>query len=306
MSSAADVLDALDPEQRAVATALHGPVCVIAGAGTGKTRAITHRIAHGVLAGAFEPRRVLAVTFTTRAAGEMRARLRALGVDGVQARTFHSAALRQARYFWPQVMDREFPEITSSKLPLVGAAASRCRVGTDRTTLRDLAAEFEWAKVTNVAPDAYPQAAEAARREVAGVDPETVGRVYAAYEDVKTDRGLFDLEDILLAAVGLLAGRPVSRRRSARSTTMWSSTSTRTSRRFSRLCSISGSAAATTYASSATRRRRSTPSPAGGLTTSSASPNAIRGLRSSGWCGTTGPRRRWSTSPTAFLLAAVT
>ena len=208
VSSAADVLDALDPEQRAVATALHGPVCVIAGAGTGKTRAITHRIAHGVLAGAFESRRVLAVTFTTRAAGEMRARLRGLGVDGVQARTFHSAALRQARYFWPQVMDREFPEITSSKLPLVGAAASRCRVGTDRTTLRDLAAEFEWAKVTNVAPDAYPQAAEAARREVAGVDPETVGRVYAAYEDVKTDRGLFDLEDILLAAVGLLAGRP--------------------------------------------------------------------------------------------------
>jgi DNA helicase II / ATP-dependent DNA helicase PcrA len=208
VSSPAEVLDALDPEQRAVATALHGPVCVIAGAGTGKTRAITHRIAHGVLVGAFDPRRVLAVTFTTRAAGEMRARLRTLGVEGVQARTFHSAALRQSRYFWPQVMDREFPEITSSKLPLVGSAANRCRVGTDRTTLRDLAAEIEWAKVTNVAPDAYGKAAEAARREIAGVDPETVGRVYAAYEDVKTDRGLFDLEDILLAAVGLLSSRP--------------------------------------------------------------------------------------------------
>jgi DNA helicase II / ATP-dependent DNA helicase PcrA len=203
-----DVLEALDPEQRAVATALEGPVCVIAGAGTGKTRAITHRIAYGVLNGAFDPRRVLAVTFTTRAAGEMRARLRVLGVDGVQARTFHSAALRQARYFWPQVMGRNLPEITSSKLPLVGTAANRCRVGTDRTTLRDLAAEIEWAKVTNVAPDAYAQAAQAAHREVAGVDPETLGRVYAAYEDVKTDRGLFDLEDILLAAVGLLAGRP--------------------------------------------------------------------------------------------------
>jgi DNA helicase-2/ATP-dependent DNA helicase PcrA len=204
----ADVLDALDPEQRAVATALGGPVCVIAGAGTGKTRAITHRIAHGVLAGAFDPRRVLAVTFTTRAAGEMRGRLRSLGVDGVQARTFHSAALRQARYFWPQVMNRELPEITSSKLPLVGAAASRCRVGTDRTTLRDVAAEIEWAKVTNVAPERYAKAAEASQRNVAGVDPETLARVYAAYEDVKTDRGVFDLEDILLAAVGLLAGRP--------------------------------------------------------------------------------------------------
>lgn len=206
MSSA--VLDALDAEQRAAATALEGPVCIIAGAGTGKTRAITHRIAHGVLTGAFDPRRVLAVTFTTRAAGEMRARLRALGVNRVQARTFHSAALRQARYFWPQVTGIELPEITSSKLPLVGAAASRCRIGTDRTTLRDLAAEIEWAKVTNVAPDAYARAARAAHREIAGAVPETVARVYAAYDDVKTDRGMLDLEDILLAAVGLLAGHP--------------------------------------------------------------------------------------------------
>jgi DNA helicase II / ATP-dependent DNA helicase PcrA len=208
VASPADVLDALDPEQRAVAVALDGPVCVIAGAGTGKTRAITHRIAHGVLTGAFDPHRVLAVTFTTRAAGEMRTRLRALGVDGVQARTFHSAAFRQARYFWPQVMERELPEITSSKIPLVGTAAGRCRVGTDRTTLRDIAAEIEWAKVTNVAPDAYVEAAQHAHRLVAGVDAETLARVYAAYEDVKTDRGLFDLEDILLSAVGLLSSRP--------------------------------------------------------------------------------------------------
>jgi DNA helicase-2/ATP-dependent DNA helicase PcrA len=208
VGSANEVLEALDPEQQAVATALPGPVCVIAGAGTGKTRAITHRIAYGVLTGAFDPRRILAVTFTTRAAGEMRARLRALGIEGVQARTFHSAALRQARYFWLQVMDREFPQITESKLPLVGVAASQCRVATDRTTLRDVAAEIEWAKVTNVAPDAYAKAAEVAHREVAGVDSETLARVYAAYEDLKSDRGFFDLEDILLAAVGLLAGRP--------------------------------------------------------------------------------------------------
>ena len=99
-----EVLASLDPEQREVATALTGPVCVIAGAGTGKTRAITHRIAHGVLTGLYDPRRALAVTFTTRAAGEMRGRLQALGVDGVQARTFHSAALRQAR--WPRRSSR--------------------------------------------------------------------------------------------------------------------------------------------------------------------------------------------------------
>ncbi|MBD0293043.1 MAG: UvrD-helicase domain-containing protein [Jiangellaceae bacterium] len=202
------VLEALDPEQQAVATTLTGPVCVIAGAGTGKTRAITHRIAYGVLSGRYDPHRVLAVTFTTRAAGEMRGRLRVLGIGGVQARTFHSAALRQARYFWPQVTGRELPAVTDSKLPLVGAAANRCRLRTDRTLLRDLASEIEWAKVTNVGADAYVPAAAAAGRVVAGVDADTVARVYAAYDESKTERGLLDFEDILLAAVGLLATEP--------------------------------------------------------------------------------------------------
>ena len=104
-----DLLAALDPEQRQVAEALRGPVRVLAGAGTGKTRAITHRIAHGVAAGIYAPSEVLAVTFTTRAAGEMRTRLRTLGASGVQARTFHSAALRQLRYFWPHVHGTELP-----------------------------------------------------------------------------------------------------------------------------------------------------------------------------------------------------
>ena len=89
-----ELLDALDPDQREVAEHLEGPMCVLAGAGTGKTRAITYRIAHGVVTGAYEPTQVLAVTFTARAAGEMRSRLRDLGVGGAQARTFHSAALR--------------------------------------------------------------------------------------------------------------------------------------------------------------------------------------------------------------------
>jgi DNA helicase-2/ATP-dependent DNA helicase PcrA len=203
-----DVLAALDPEQREVATALTGPVCVIAGAGTGKTRAITHRIAHGVVTGAYDPRRVLAVTFTTRAAGEMRGRLHSLGAQGVQARTFHSAALRQARYFWPQVTGAEIPEIVKSKLPLVSNAAGRCRVASDRAILRDLASEIEWAKVSNVLPSSYPVAAQRARRDVANVDHETVGKVYAAYEELKSDRSLMDMEDILLAAVGLLDANP--------------------------------------------------------------------------------------------------
>ncbi len=100
------MLDALDPEQREVALAVRGPVCVLAGAGTGKTRAITHRIAYAVHTGAVDPGHVLAVTFTTRAAGELRGRLRrlgapGLGLDRVRARTFHAAALRQLGHFWP-------------------------------------------------------------------------------------------------------------------------------------------------------------------------------------------------------------
>ena len=198
------LLAALDPEQREVATTLTGPVCVVAGAGTGKTRAITHRIAYGVATGTYAPEQVLAVTFTNRAAGEMRSRLAALGAPGVQARTFHSAALRQARFFWPKVYGGELPELSVSKLPFLGEAARRSRVGTEQALLRDLAGEIEWAKVSNVRPDDYPRLAPPAGRVVAGLDAATVGHVFAAYEEVKRERGRFDMEDLLLAAVALL------------------------------------------------------------------------------------------------------
>ena len=121
MPASNDLLASLDPEQRQVAEALRGPVRVLAGAGTGKTRAITHRIAHGVATGIYAPTEVLAVTFTTRAAGEMRSRLRTLGTQGVQARTFHSAALRQLRYFWPHANGGELPTLIESKLGLASA-----------------------------------------------------------------------------------------------------------------------------------------------------------------------------------------
>ncbi len=202
------VLDGLDPEQREVATTLGGPLCVLAGAGTGKTRAITHRIAYGVHNGAYDARTVLAVTFTTRAAGEMRARLRGLGVDGVQARTFHSAALRQSRWFWPRVMGSELPPIVESKLALLREAVTRCRLGSDAPLLRDLAGEVEWAKVSNVTAEGYAAAATAAGRSVGSLDAPAVGRIYASYEQVKAERGRIDLEDVLLSAVGLLETYP--------------------------------------------------------------------------------------------------
>ncbi len=207
--SADAVLDALDPEQREVATSLRGPVCVLAGAGTGKTRAITHRIAYGVHSGVYVPQQVLAVTFTARAAGEMRTRLRELGVGGVQARTFHSAALRQLQFFWPQVVGGALPPLVAQKAPLVGAAASRLRLQVDRSAIRDLSAEIEWAKVSMVEPDDYPAAAaRTGRSGAAGIDPLTVARLLRGYEEVKTDRNVIDFEDVLLLTAGVLEDRP--------------------------------------------------------------------------------------------------
>ena len=192
-----DVLAALDPEQRQAASALAGPVCILAGAGTGKTRAITHRIAAMVHGEAAEPDQILAVTFTTRAAGEMRGRLRALGVHPVQARTFHSAALRQLRYFWPRLSAGAPPTIVESKLPSIRAAAARLRVPVNPATQRDLASEIEWAKAAQVPTDSYAVSAVAAGREPP-LEPATVQKLLAAYEEVNGERGQVDFEDLLV------------------------------------------------------------------------------------------------------------
>src|SRR6476619_856689 len=200
-----DLLSSLDPEQREVATALRGPVRVLAGAGTGKTRAITHRIAYGVAAGVYNPTEVLAVTFTTRAAGEMRTRLRTMGAAAPQARTFHSAALRQVRYFWPKVYGGQPPELTASKIPVVAGAARRNRVEVSQAMLRDLASEIEWAKVSNVRPDDYERLAPRRGREVTGLDAATVAHVFASYEELKRDQGRMDMEDVLLIGAALLS-----------------------------------------------------------------------------------------------------
>ena len=123
-SRAEDVLAGLDEEQRTAAQAVTGPVCILAGAGTGKTRTITHRIAYGVHTGVYVPEQVLAVTFTARAAGELRTRLQALDVGGVQARTFHAAAMRQLRYFAPRVLGGPMPPLIEKKLRVVATAAA--------------------------------------------------------------------------------------------------------------------------------------------------------------------------------------
>jgi DNA helicase-2/ATP-dependent DNA helicase PcrA len=199
-----DVLAALDPDQRAAAEAVRGPVCILAGAGTGKTRTITHRIAHAVLSGTVDAEGVLAVTFTARAAGELRGRLRALGVGGVQARTFHAAALRQLTFFWPQVVGGEPPRLVESKLRLVAEAATRAlRVSLPTAELRDVTSEIEWAKSSLVSPASYAADAARARREPPR-PAETIAAIFEAYEDVKQSSGQLDFEDLLLLTSAMI------------------------------------------------------------------------------------------------------
>ena len=203
-----ELLEALDPDQRAVATQVAGPLAVLAGAGTGKTRAITYRIAYGSAVGAFDPSNVLAVTFTQRAAFEMRHRLAQLGVPKAQARTFHSAALRQLRHFWPTVVGGPLPDVIPHKASLVAASAARLGITIDRTNVRDIAAEVEWAKVSMIDAAHYASRVARLRRDVpAGLDAGDMARLLDVYEDAKNERGVIDFEDILIYLCGMLQER---------------------------------------------------------------------------------------------------
>jgi len=217
MDSADAVLAALDPEQREVALAARGPVCVLAGAGTGKTRAVAHRIAYAVATGVVDPARVLAVAFTTRAAGELRGRLRLLGreampgggLERVQARTFHAAALRQLSHFWPLTVGGPPPRVVDSKVSLVADAARRLRLQPSLPELRDAAGEIEWAKVTGVGPEQYPrESSKAGRAQPLG--PAVLSRLYAAYEDLRRERHLVDFESVLELTAAILAEHPAA------------------------------------------------------------------------------------------------
>lgn len=201
------LLAALDDEQRIAAEALNGPVCVLAGAGTGKTRAITHRIAYGVASGAYDPGRVMALTFTSRAAAELRSRLRALGAGGVPARTFHAAALAQLNHFWPIVVGGPAPRVLEFKGRLLGLAAERCRLKVDTATLRDVAAEIEVRKVTGLSPDEY-RARVASRGAPGTLDADQLLELVEAYETLKDERRMIDFEDVLLATAGMIESEP--------------------------------------------------------------------------------------------------
>lgn len=202
-----ELLAALDAEQRTVARTLLGPVAVLAGAGTGKTRAITHRIAYGVATGTYAPNHVLALTFTTRAAGELRSRLRSLGAGTVQARTFHAAAMAQLSYFWPDTVGGHAPRIVESKGRMIAHAADTVGLRVDTPTLRDLAGELEWRKVQMLSYDEY-EAAAADRVMPRDTSPRRVLDLMRAYEQLKDDRRQLDFEDVLLATLGMVESEP--------------------------------------------------------------------------------------------------
>ena len=205
VTDAQSLLEGLDDQQRVAAETLLGPVCLLAGAGTGKTRAITHRIAYGVATGVYPPGRVMALTFTARAAGELRGRLRALGAGGVTARTFHASALSQLNFFWPQVIGGSMPRLLDGKARVIAHAADSLRLKLDTATLRDVAAEIEWRKTSRLSLAQY---ATKSRPVPPALSIEQLVDLQGAYETVKDERRQIDFEDVLLAAAGMVEAEP--------------------------------------------------------------------------------------------------
>jgi len=200
------LLDALDEQQREAAQALRGPVVILAGAGTGKTRTITHRIAHGIATGIFAANRVMALTYTNRAAGELRLRLRQLGAGPVNVKTFHSAALSQLEYFWPQFAGVPAPMILTAKAAMLASVAAAHKIELDGPSVRDLASEIEWRKLSMLSLDEYSQLKT--RPKVAGLSHQMNVTLQTGYEQTKIKAQKIDFEDVLILTLGMLRAEP--------------------------------------------------------------------------------------------------
>ena len=206
------LLDGLDPEQRHAAETLLGPVCILAGAGTGKTRAITHRIAHGIQEGVYSPGTLLALTFTSKAAGELRHRLRVLGTPGAVVRTFHAEALAQLGHFWPDLVGGSAPRLLDNKARAIVEAAERAKIRLGPGAVRDVAGEIEWRKTSELSIEGYTTAARG-RPLPRGLDADAIAEIQRPHEDLKDERRRIDFEDVLLVACGMLDSEPVARER---------------------------------------------------------------------------------------------
>src|ERR671935_2012740 len=186
----------LNPAQRRAVEAVRGPVCILAGAGSGKTTTITRRIANQVASRVFAAREILAVTFTDKASAEMRGRLEALGVEGVTARTFHSAALGQLHAFGGEPPKKI---VASKALPLRKIANSLPRPYRFRPA-GDLATEVEWAKNRRLTPATY---LGGLGDHAPPIPPDLMARVFREYERRKAAAGYVDFEDLLELAIRL-------------------------------------------------------------------------------------------------------
>ena len=206
---AEDLLSNLDDEQRLAAESLVGPTCILAGAGTGKTRTITHRIAYGIAMGYYAANRVLALTYTNRAAGELRSRLRALGAAGVQVKTFHAAALSQLEFFWPQFAGVPAPQVLESKGKLIGQAATELGLKLDTAALRDFAAEIEWRKYSMLSIEQYAELVSK-RPRVGSLTAEQNLALQEQYELSKVRSQRLDWEDVLILTLGMLRAEPLA------------------------------------------------------------------------------------------------
>jgi len=200
-----DIVNDLDDDQRQVVETLGVPVGVIAGAGTGKTRTLTRRITYGAHQGLIEPGATLAVTFTTSAAKELRQRLESLGVAQVQTRTFHSAALRQAQYFWPQAYNAALPALIDHRSDLLKDACQRLGLPSSSGVLAEIDLEISWTKQNNVLIEDYLDHAQREHRTITRLDPQEVCDVMEAYEEAKQGARVIDYDDLLLCAVALLS-----------------------------------------------------------------------------------------------------
>ncbi|WP_138275111.1 ATP-dependent helicase [Rhodoluna limnophila] len=201
------LLENLDPEQRLAAESLVGPTCILAGAGTGKTTTVTHRIAYGIATGFYAANRVLALTYTNRAAGELRARLRQLGVGAVSVKTFHAAALSQLEFFWPQFAGVPAPAVLQSKARMISEVADSVKIRLDAGAVRDFAAEIEWRKYSMLSLEQYAEVVSS-RPKVAGLSPSKNVELQAAYEEAKVKAQKIDWEDVLVLTLGLLRAEP--------------------------------------------------------------------------------------------------
>ena len=188
------ILAGLNSEQREAVT-IEAPQLVIrAGAGSGKTRVLTRRIAYGAVTGEMDPRHVLALTFTRKAAGELNQRLRRLGLrESTAAGTFHSVALSQLRRRWDE-RGEAAPTLLDRKIGFVARLVPGLR---DKTIPLDLVAEIEWAKARRIKPETYVAAAQDQGRTMA-LEPGRVAEIYSSYEETKSKRNLIDFDDILI------------------------------------------------------------------------------------------------------------